>query len=54
MTTTTATTTLTRLDAIVEREQRSRFRQRLFIAAVAMIALVTFGSIALAATAPVL
>lgn len=52
LTTTTAPATITRLDEIVQRERRSRFRQRVFIAAVAVIALVTFGSIALAATPP--
>ena len=53
-TTTTAPATITRLDEIVQRERRSRLRQRVFIAAVAVIALVTFGSIALAATPPAL
>lgn len=46
------TTTTNRLSEIAQRQRASRTRSRLFILAVALVTLVTAGSIALATTAP--
>ena len=46
------TTTTNRLTEIAQRQRRSRMRQRIFILAVALVTLVTAGSIALATTSP--